>query len=46
MSRYFKPTEAGLDGGRYDHLNDLLLTKLDKLRELYGRTNQNYELKL
>ena len=37
MSRYFSPNEPGLDKGRYSHLNDLLLNKLDKLRELYGK---------
>ena len=37
MSRYFSPDEPGLDKGRYSHLNDLLLNKLDKLRELYGK---------
>ena len=37
MSKYFKSNEAGLDGGRYERLKPELLTKLDELRELYGK---------
>ena len=37
MSKYFKPTEPGLDNGRYEKLNKDLLKQLDELRELYGK---------
>ena len=37
MSKYFKPTERGLDDGRYEKLNPKLLEQLDELRELYGK---------
>ena len=37
MSKYFKPTEPGLDKGRYSKLKPELLEMLDLLRELYGR---------
>ena len=37
MSKYFSPDESGLDGGRYEKLDKKLLSKLDELRELYGK---------
>ena len=37
MSKYFKPDEPGLDNGRYKHLNETLLNKLDEVREIYGK---------
>ena len=37
MSKYFSPNERGLDNGRYEKLDPLLLEKLDQLREEYGK---------
>jgi len=34
---YFKPTEPGLDSGRYEMLNKDLLYMLNELRDLYGK---------
>ena len=37
MSKYFKPTESGLDNGRYEKLNPKLLQLLDEVREIYDK---------
>ena len=37
MSKYFSPNEPGLDSGRYEQLNPILLKELDEMRDLYGK---------